>query len=66
MAEEYMSTDKQYEGQLIDQYFTLKRIRAVAVRNASSDEVIRAIDQEIGCIRLKLRPLELPEDEQLL
>lgn len=56
-----MPTDKQYDGQLIEEYSRLRRIRAVAERENAVDTV-REIDREIGYIKLKLQPLELPED----
>ena len=58
----YMPTDKQYNGQLIEQYQMLRRIRAVAQKENAA-ETIKAIDEEIIYIRLKLQPLELPEDK---
>lgn len=53
-------TDKQYDGQLMDEYFRLKRIREAAVRE-NSTETIEVIDNEISLIKLKLQPIELPE-----
>lgn len=61
--QEYMPTDKQYNGQLIEQYQMLRRIREKAVAdNAAS--TVRQIDEEITYIKLKLQPIELPEDEE--
>lgn len=60
---EYMPTDKQYDGQLIEEYSRLKRIRDVALKEGSS-ETVKAIDMEIGYIKLKLQPLVLPEDNE--
>lgn len=57
-----MPTDKQYDGQLIEEYSRLKRIREVAAKENAVDTV-KAIDIEIGYIRLKLKPLELPNDD---
>lgn len=59
---ENMSTDKQYDGQLIRQYQILKHIRALAQKEEAT-ETIKAIDEEIGYIKLMLKPLILPEDE---
>ena len=58
----YMLTDKQFNAQLIEQYQMLRRIRAVAQKENAA-ETIKAIDEEIIYIRLKLQPLELPEDK---
>lgn len=58
----YMPTDKQFNAQLIEQYQMLQRIRAVA-KKENAAETIKAIDEEIVYIRLKLQPLELPEDK---
>lgn len=59
---ENMSTDKQYDGQLIRQYQVLKHIRSLAQKEEAM-ETIKAIDEEIGYIKLMLKPLILPEDE---
>ncbi len=52
--------NKQYDGQLIDDYYMLIRIRREAVK-ANAVEVVQIIDEEINRIKLKLQPLELPE-----
>lgn len=54
-------TDKQYDGVLIDEYFRLKRIRDKAVKE-NAVETVKAIDEELEIIRIKLQPLSLPED----
>lgn len=59
---EYMPSDKQYDGQLIAQYQMLKRIRNAAEGEGAS-ETIKVIDEEISYIKLMLKPLILPEDE---
>ena len=59
---EYMPSDKQYDGQLIAQYQMLKRIRSASEREGAS-ETIKLIDEEISYIKLMLKPLILPEDE---
>ena len=59
---EYMPTDKQYDGQLIKQYQMLNHIRVLALKEKAT-ETIKAIDEEIGYIKLMLKPLVLPEDE---
>ena len=60
---EYMPTDKQYDGRLIDEYFTLERIREKAVHE-NATETLKEIDKEIACIKLKLKPLTLSELEK--
>lgn len=63
--EEYgMSTDKQYDGQLIDEYNRLMKIRKIAAEE-NSPETVKAIDNEIDYIKLKLRPLQLPDDREI-
>lgn len=54
-------TDKQYNGQIIEEYQRLKRIRKIALRE-NAVETVKEIDEEILFLRLKLQPLELPED----
>lgn len=61
MYEEYMPTDKQYNGQLIEQYAMLKRIQARAAAEGAS-ETLKLIDEEMLYIKLKLQPIELPDD----
>ncbi len=62
---EYMSTDKQYDGQLIKQYQVLKRIRDAATKE-NALETVKAIDEEIMYIKLMLKPLTLPNDEHVM
>lgn len=54
-------TDKQYNGQLIEEYQRLRRIRKTA-EDEGAAETVKEIDEEIRFIKLKLQPLELPED----
>ena len=54
-----MPTDKQYDGQLIDEYNKLMRIRAIA-KKEGSDETVSAIDVELKYLLLKLKPIVLP------
>lgn len=61
---DYMPTDKQYDGQLIEQYQMLKRIRKIAEKE-HANETLETIDEEISYIKLKLKPLTLPEDEEI-
>ncbi|MDE7293099.1 MAG: hypothetical protein K2N72_01605 [Oscillospiraceae bacterium] len=53
-------TDKQYDGQLIDEYFRLKRIKETAIKEEAT-ETIKIIDEELTKIKLKLQPVELPD-----
>lgn len=53
-------TDKQYNGQLIDEYYRLSDLRKLAVK-ANASEVISAIDEQMKRIKIKLQPLELPD-----
>lgn len=55
-------TDKQYNGQLIEEYQRLCRIRKAA-KKENAIETVKEIDEEIRFLRLKLQPLELPENE---
>lgn len=59
--EDYMPTDKQYNGQLIEEYSRLRRIREIAVKEGAN-ETVKLIDLEIEYLKLKLQPLELPEE----
>ena len=56
-----MPTDKQYDGQLIEEYSRLKRIKEIALKENAA-ETVKAIDTEINYIKLKLQPLELPDE----
>lgn len=56
-----MPTDKQYDGQLIEEYSRLKRIKEVALKE-NATETVKTIDIEINYIKLKLQPLELPNE----
>jgi len=60
MIEEYMPTDKQYNGQLIDEYYYLKEILELAEKE-NAVETAKRIKKKLECIRLKLQPLELPD-----
>ncbi len=53
-------TDKQYDGKLIDEYARLKRIKEIAEKE-NAVETVKAIQQEMDLIRLKLQPTELPD-----
>ncbi len=56
-----VDTDKQYNGQLIEEYQRLRRIRKTAVKE-NAVETVKDIDDEIRFLKLKLQPLELPKD----
>ncbi len=53
-------TDKQYNGQLIDEYYRLVDLRKLAIKE-NATEVVAAIDEQMKRIKLKLQPLELPD-----
>ena len=53
-------TDKQFNAQLIDEYYRLADLRKLAVKE-NATEVISAIDEQMKRIKLKLQPLELPD-----
>lgn len=53
-------TDKQYDGRLIDEYKMLKNIKKIAEKENAA-ETVKAIQEEMDVIKLKLQPTELPE-----
>ena len=53
-------TDKQYDGRLIDEYKRLKNIRTIAEKE-NAVETVKAIQEEMNVIKLKLQPTELPD-----
>ena len=53
-------SDKQYDGRLIDEYIMLKDIRKIAEKE-NAVETIKAIEEKMAFIRLKLQPTKLPE-----
>ena len=55
-------TDKQYNGQLIEEYQRIMRIRKKAVKE-NAVETVKDIDEEIRFLKLKLLPLELPKED---
>lgn len=59
MNEEYMLTDKQYTGMLIDEFQRLERILKVA-ENETAVETVKLIKGEMKYLRLKLEPVKLP------
>lgn len=61
---EYMPTDKQYNGQLIDEYHRLEKLYNSAVAE-NAFKTAKAILEEMKYIKLKLQPVELPDLPQL-
>ena len=62
MSDEYMQTDKQYNGQLIDEYQRLERVLKGAEKEQAV-ETISPIKEEMRYLKLKLQPIELPPNE---
>ncbi len=58
--EDYMPSDKQYNGQLIEEYQRLLRILKTAMKE-NSFETIETIKEELQYIKFKLHPMELPD-----
>ncbi|MCI5596442.1 MAG: hypothetical protein MR380_07020 [Lachnospiraceae bacterium] len=61
---EYMPTDKQYNGQLIDEYHRLEKIYYLAIEEKAF-HTAKVILEEMKYIKLKLQPVELPDLPQL-
>ena len=59
---EYMPTDKQYNGQLIEEYQRLERIYKIAEKEKAT-ETMAIIKEEMKYLKLKLQPIELPLTE---
>ena len=55
-------TDKQYNGQLTEEYQRLMRIRGTAHKE-NATQTVKDLDGETDFPRLKLQPLELPSDK---
>lgn len=53
-------SDKQFDTQLIDEYTRLKDIRKIAEKE-NAVETVKAIDEKMAIIKLKLQPAELPD-----
>ncbi len=56
-----MSCDLEIRERLINDYRRFRRLRKIAEREGAV-ETVKEIDDEIRFIKLKLQPLELPED----
>lgn len=54
-------SDKQFNAKLIDDYYVFRDLRRLA-KKANADDVVKAIEEQMERIRLKLLPLELPKD----
>ena len=57
-----MPTDKQYNGQLIEEYQRLERIYKIAEKEKAT-ETMAIIKEEMKYLKLKLQPIELPLTE---
>lgn len=55
-------TDKQFNAKLIDDYYVFNDLLKLA-KKANADEVVKAIEVQMKRIKLKLLPLELPNDD---
>ncbi len=53
-------TDKQYDGQLIDEYIRLKEIKKAAEKE-NAVETLKIIEEQMTAIKLKLQPTVLPD-----
>ncbi len=56
-----MSNELEIRDRLIDDYKRFRRLRKIAEKEGAT-ETVKEIDEEIRFIKLKLQPLELPED----
>lgn len=54
-------TDKQFNAKLIDDYYVFRDLRRLAIK-ANAEDVVKAIEEQMERIRLKLLPLELPKE----
>ena len=62
VSDEYMPTDKQYNGQLIEEYQRLERLLKIEEKEQAI-ETIAIIKEEMKYLKLKLQPIELPPNE---
>ncbi len=53
-------TDKRYDGLLIDEYAMLKDIKKIAEKE-NAVETVKAIEEKMAIIKLKLKPTKLPD-----
>ncbi len=56
-----MSSELEIKERLIDNYKLLRRLRKTAEKEGAT-ETVKEINEEIDFIKLKLNPLELPDD----
>ncbi len=56
-----MPSEMELKERLINDYQRFRRLRKIAEREGAV-ETVKEIDDEIRFIKLKLQPLELPED----
>lgn len=56
-----MPSELEIKERLIEEYQRLLRIREAAVKE-NSTETLKVIDKEIRFLKLKLQPMELPEE----
>ncbi|MBD5112182.1 MAG: hypothetical protein HDT42_06545 [Ruminococcaceae bacterium] len=56
-----MSSEIEIRDRLIDDYKRFRDLRKIAEKEGAV-ETVKKIDEEIRFIKLKLQPLELPED----
>ena len=47
-----LPTDKQYDGQLIDEFYRLKDIKEIAIKE-NATETVKMIDKQINQIKLR-------------
>lgn len=56
-----MPSEIEIKDRLLDDYKKFRRLRKIAQKEGAV-ETVKEIDEEIQFIKLKLQPLELPED----
>lgn len=56
-----MSSELEIKERLIDDYKRFRHLRKTAEKEGAT-ETVKEIDEEIRFIKLKLQPLELPDD----
>ncbi len=56
-----MPRELEIKDRLIDDYKRFRRLKKIAEKEGAT-ETVKEIEEEIQYIKLKLQPLELPED----
>lgn len=56
-----MPSEMEFKAKLIDDYELLITLRKSAVKE-NAVETVKLIDEKIGYLKLKLQPMELPND----